>query len=107
MVRLSIALQARSPAAARALLDTLRLLAVGTRLEPGCVTCIGWSEPHGIRYVEEWATDADMRQRIRSEAFTSLLALAESAVDARVQFDFITTTRGFDYVEEVRNSFGR
>jgi hypothetical protein len=58
-----------------------------------------------IRYEEEWATEEDIRRRIRSDRFTSLLSVVESAQEApRVQFDFVTTTRGLDYVAEVRQT---
>ena len=43
-----------------------------------------------------------MRRRVRSEGFTSLLAILESATEPRVQFDFVTMTRGLDYVAEAR-----
>jgi hypothetical protein len=57
-----------------------------------------------VHYAEEWATDADMRRRIGSSRFTSLLAVLESAREApRVQFDFVSTSRGLDYVAEVRH----
>lgn len=55
-----------------------------------------------MRYVEEWATEEDMRRRVQSDSFTSLLAVMESAEKPEVQFDFVTTTRGLDYVEEAR-----
>ena len=44
-----------------------------------------------------------MRRRVQSEAFTSVLALIESVREPpEVQFDFVSTTRGLDYIEEVR-----
>ena len=84
----------------------LRFLASSsTRLEPGCLGCSAWLDPDAtVRYVEEWATEADMRRRVRSERFTSLLAVIESAQEPLVQFDFVTMTRGLDYVAEVRNA---
>jgi quinol monooxygenase YgiN len=103
MVRLTIALITTSARAAQELLDAFRFLAIGTRLEPGCVTCTAWIGPDGVNYVEEWATEADMRRRVRSERFTSLLGIVDSAEEPRVQFDFVTSTRGLDYVAEVRS----
>lgn len=103
MVRLSIALTAASESGARDLLDALRLFVVSTRLEPGCVACSAWTSQDAVRYVEEWSTEADMRRRVRSDAFTSVLSIVESAVEPHVQFDFITSTRGLDYVAEVRS----
>jgi hypothetical protein len=60
-----------------------------------------------VRYVEEWATEDAMRLRVRSERFTRLLEVLESAPSSPwVQFDFVTETRGLDYVAEVRDSDG-
>jgi hypothetical protein len=44
-----------------------------------------------------------MRRRVCSDQFTSLLGVVESAREAAVQFDFVTSIRGLDYIEEVRN----
>lgn len=103
MVRLSVALKVASVRAAEALLEACRFLSANTRQDPGCVDCSAWLEPDSIvRYTELWATEPDMRRRVRSESFTSLLGIVESAREAAVQFDFVTSTRGLDYVEEVR-----
>jgi hypothetical protein len=103
MVRLSVALGAASARGAQDLLEALRFLGVGARLEPGCLVCSSWIDPDStVRYLEEWATEADMRRRVRSEPFTLLLAVLESAQEPLVQFDFVTTSRGLDYVAEVR-----
>jgi quinol monooxygenase YgiN len=77
---------------------------VGTRLEEGCLGCMAWADQEWtVQYVEEWASEDDMRQRVRSDAFTALLAVMEAAQEPpQVQFDFITITRGLDYVAEVR-----
>ena len=104
MVRLTVALHSPSTRGAQELLDTLRFLEVGTRLDPGCLGCSAWTDPDGsVHYIEEWATEADMRQRVRSDRFTSLLAVMEAASDPHVQFDFVTSTRGLDYVVQVRS----
>ena len=85
-------------------------MASPTRVEPGCLACRVWtedSEESTVRYVEEWATEDAMRLRVRSERFTQLLEVLESApAPPSVQFDFITETRGLDYVAEVRESDG-
>jgi len=90
------------------LIHTLRFLASPTSLEPGCLGCRVWTEGDEeslVRYEEAWATEEAMRLRVRSEGFTRLLEVLESAPEApRVQFDFIMESRGLDYVEEVRNN---
>jgi quinol monooxygenase YgiN len=104
MVRLTVALSATSGRSAQDLLDALRFLVLSTRLESGCLWCSTWSDPDWtVRYVEEWATEADLRRRVRSDRFTSLLAVIESGREPQVHFDFVTTTRGLDYIAEVRN----
>jgi quinol monooxygenase YgiN len=104
MVRLTVALSAASMRAADDLLEAFHFLVVGTRLERGCLGCSTWIDPDStVHYVEEWATEEDMRARVRSQRFTSLLAIVESAKEANVHFDFVTKTRGLEYVAEVRN----
>jgi quinol monooxygenase YgiN len=103
MVRLTIALSGPTTRGAQDLLDALRFLVTGTRLESGCLGCSAWIEPDStVHYVEEWTTEEDMRRRVQSDRFTSLLSIVESARDPRVQFDFVTITRGLDYVAQVR-----
>lgn len=105
MVRLTVALGASSQRYVQDLLEALRFLMSGIRLQPGCRECSVWVDPdYTVHYVEEWESEADMRQRVRSSRFTSLLGVIECAHGPpRVQFDFVTSTRGLDYVTQVRN----
>jgi quinol monooxygenase YgiN len=107
MVRLTVALKSSGRSASE-LLEAFRFLMVATRLEPGCLGCSAWADPDGsVHYVEEWADESDMRRRVRSDRFTSWLAVLESADEPpRVQFDFVSRTRGLDYVAEVRQPSG-
>ncbi len=103
MVRLNVALVASSARAAQDLLDALRFLVMTLRLEEGCLGSCAWVNPDWtVQCVVEWATDDHIRKWMRSDRFTSLLSLIESAREPRVQFDFVTTSRGLDFVEEVR-----
>ena len=106
MVRLAVEL-ATPARGTQQLIHALRFLASPTSLEPGCLGCHVWTEDNDeslVRYEEEWATEDAMRLRVRSEQFTRLLEVLESLPAApRVQFDFVTESRGLDYVEEVRN----
>jgi quinol monooxygenase YgiN len=103
MVRLTVVLVEPHPRDHR-LIKAFRTLMVETRLENGCLGCSVWSDPDStVHYFEEWATEADMQRRVQSDHFTSLLALMEAAREApEVRFDFLQTTRGLDYVVEVR-----
>ena len=106
MVRLTVTLVASQPGAGP-MLDALRSLLVSTRLARGCLGCQAWREADDettLHYAEEWATESDVRRRVLSNRFTSLLAVMEAAIEPpRIRFDFITMTRGLDYVEEVRH----
>ena len=106
MVRLSVALRAASARDAFELLETLRFLMATTRQEPGCRDCSAWGErDFTVHYCESWATEADVRRRVMSAGFTSLLGVMECATaPPLVQFDFVAMTRGLDYVEEIRGA---
>ena len=110
MVRLTVTLVA-SQASSGPMLEALRSLLVSTRLARGCLGCVAWRESDDettLHYVEEWATETDVQRRVKSDRFTSLLAVMEAAIEPpRVRFDFITTSRGLDYVEEVRHGSPR
>ena len=103
MVRLTVTLRP-SARSVQELVEAFRFLMVRTRLEPGCLGCSVWTEPNSsVHYVEEWSTEEDIRRRVVSDRFTSVLSLIESVREPpHVQFDFVYTTRGLDYVAEVR-----
>ena len=103
MVRLTVTLRP-APRSVPDLVEAFRYLMVHTRLEPGCLGCSVWSEPDStVHYVEEWSTEPNLRRRVRTDSFTSVLALLESVRERpQVRFDFVFVTRGLDYVEEVR-----
>jgi quinol monooxygenase YgiN len=104
MVRLNVRLGADSSESVENLLEALRFLIAAPRLEPGSLGCSAWTESDStVHYLEDWETEADMRRRVRSPRFTSLLSVIESADhQPHVQFDFIATTRAIDYVAEIR-----
>jgi quinol monooxygenase YgiN len=103
MVRMTLALKS-SERSAKDLVDAFRFLMVTTRLEPGCLGCSAWAEPDAsVHYIEEWKTEGDMRRRVQSQPFTSVLGLVESVREPpHFQFDFVSSIRGLDYIEEVR-----
>ena len=103
MVRLNVTLNATSVRDAENLVEGLQFQVPGTQLENGCIGCSAWLGPDStVHYVEDWATEAVIRRRVLSDRFTSLLAVVEAATKADVQFDFVTETRGLEYVFEVR-----
>lgn len=105
MVRLTVVLTA-SRRRTHNLVEAFRSLMLRTRLEQGCLDCNVWSDPDStVHYFEEWATEADIRRRVRSQLFTSLLSVVEGAQEPpHVRFDFLTATRGLDYIAEIRQT---
>src|SRR3954465_6308408 len=108
MVRVNVTLNAASDRAVANLGEGLQFQTAGPHLEAGCLSCSAWSGPDlTVHYVEDWATEADIRRRVRSGRFASLLAGVGAAGKADVQFDFVNQTRGLEYVVEVREQADR
>ena len=90
------------------LIDGLRSLMVPTRRERGCVSCqlllsSESSDPMRISYVEGWSSEEALREQVRSDRFSRLLELMESALEPpHLEFELGNGTRGLDYVKEVR-----
>ena len=87
---------------------TNRVGTVQSRSRSGRVGSSAWMDLDSkVHYIEEWASESEMRRRVRSEQFTSLLAIVESSRDPYVQFDFVSETRGLDYAAEIRRDSHR
>ena len=94
------------------LIDALRSLMVPTRRERGCVSCqlalsSESSDPMRLSYSEVWLSEEDLREQVRSDRFTRLLELIESAFEPpSLEFQLPGGARGLDYVEQVRAEVG-
>ena len=86
----------------------LHSVAADTRATHGCIGCSVATDLGNrgtVRYTEEWLTEADLRQRVRSDSFAQLVTLMENATQApRIEFTLPHETRGLDYVVEARSS---
>jgi quinol monooxygenase YgiN len=86
----------------------LHTLADNVRTTRGCVSCsvnADISNRGMVRYTEEWLTEADLRQRVRSDTFSQLFALIDDADQPpRIEFTLPNETRGLDFVSEVRTA---
>ena len=93
-----------------AISTALNSLLPETRAQPGCLSCVFSTElgAHAVfTCIEEWATEKDLKSELRSNRFTHLAQLLESALERpRVEFSLPTGTRGIEYAEEVRGSLG-
>jgi hypothetical protein len=105
MVRMSVSLVA-SARSAPDLLHALRTLTMPLRVRSGHLGSNTWmASDHTVHYEEDWATESDMRDRVVSDGFTRLLAVIEASEGLpQVQFNFVTKTRGLDYIAEIRGA---
>ena len=107
VIRLTLSITAARGESWR-LIDALRSLMVPTRRERGCVSCqlllsSESCDPMRISYVEDWSSEEALREQVRSDRFSRLLELMESALEPpQLEFELGNGTRGLDYVEEVR-----
>jgi quinol monooxygenase YgiN len=92
----------------RHIVSALQGLMLSTRGEAGCVGCSLSTEVNNkvvIRYIEEWDSEPDLRQRLRSAGFAALAELMELASEPPdIEIFLPRATRGIDYVEEIRDS---
>ena len=90
----------------RCITDALHRVMAVARAQFGCIGCSVTTHVGrqvGVEYIEEWASEGDLRRELLSDRFTSLAALMESATEApHVEFALPTGRRGLEYVEEVR-----
>ena len=95
-----------SRAGARRLAAALKSLMPSTRLEAGCIDCCLWVDPDWtVHYFEEWESEHELERRIRSDRFIWLLAVMEASEETpSIRFDFLASTRGLDYIAEVRGA---
>ena len=104
MVRLDVVLSARTARDVEHLLDAMRFVVAETRLQEGCSDSSAWADPNlTVHYGASWVSEEALRPHVQSPLFTSLLAIVESmGMPPRLQFDFVSHSRGLDYVAEVR-----
>lgn len=94
----------------RSITDALHQLMIAARANHGCVGCCLSTDVSAhvdVRYTEEWADEAVLREELRSDRFARLASLLESSSSQPfVEFTLPDGTRGLDYAEEVRAAPG-
>jgi quinol monooxygenase YgiN len=92
----------------RPITAALHSIAAETREMPRCVGCsvaTDLGDRSTVRYTEEWLTEDDLREHMRSDTFSRLAILIEDATrPPRIEFTLAHETRGSDFLEEVRAS---
>ena len=92
---------------ARSMSMALHAVAADIRSSPGCLRCAICTdlEQAGIiRYVEDWASEHDLRRRMLADNFAPLARLIEDVSrPPRIEFTLASGYRRGDYLYEVRN----
>lgn len=106
MIELRLCLQT-PPQRTESLLAALQSLARLARLARGCLEAHLFADSHDSRnlcYTEAWDTEENLCAMLRSEHFTRLAELMETAVEPPVlDFRTITTIHGLEFAWQVRH----
>ena len=92
----------------RPLTAALHSLAADVRPTRGCVSCSVSSDlanRNVVRYVEEWQTENDLRNRVTADTFGRLVTLMEDASQPpQIEFALVRETKGVEFIEEAREA---
>lgn len=106
MIELRLYLQTSSQRT-ESLLAALQSLARLARLARGCLETHLFTESHDPRnlcYIEVWDTEENLCSMLRSEHFTCLAELMETAVEPPIlDFRTITAIHGLEFAWQVRH----
>lgn len=106
MIELHLCLRSHSQRLA-SLLAALQTLEREATLERGCVETHLFAEcrdPQNLCYTEMWDTEENLCLMLRSEHFTRLAELMETAAEPpALDFRTITTIRGLEFAQQARH----
>ena len=88
------------------ILESLRSFMGPTEVKPGCVRCSISQDVENagiIVYTEEWQSEAQLENHIRSPRYPQLLTIIDlSASEPEVKFYTTTEIKGMEYIESIR-----
>ena len=95
-------------AQARSITLALHALAASTRPNQGCLGCAvstDFEHQGRVSYVEEWASEDDLRRRLDAPSFNQLATLMEDVSrPPRIEFALGDLQRRADFVREIRTA---
>lgn len=102
-----ITIKVSSPYQLNTLIQALKALEVSARAERGILDCKLYQlvgEEPAVCFVEHWQATDDLEYQMRSNRYTQLLALMETAVEEpSMEFHTVSRTQGLDYLQAVRS----
>ena len=94
------------PEQTREITGALGALVRRARQDRGCLhadLCQVVGQPHHLLVRSDWSDENALKRYVRSRDFTQLLAILDMAVEPpALEFTLGGTTRGLDYVAEIR-----
>ena len=100
-----------APEQRRQTLAALRSVQGPTQAEPSCSEAQVYEEDGpgaAILYVEEWESESEFRDHVRSELYRRVLAAIDLSKSApEVCFYHVSNVQGLELVQEIRESGGK
>ncbi len=97
-----------SPTDRKNAINVFDTLAGSTSVKPGCKMIRFQSDVHDdddLILIEEWETMAELEQHIGSNEFRKIMAIMDMAIEQpEILFYTVSSTMGFELVEEIRNN---
>ena len=99
-----------APEQRRQILATLRSVQGPTQAEPSCSAAQVYEEDGpaaAILYVEEWESESEFREHVRSELYRRILAAIDLSKSApEVRFYHVSKVQDLELVQQIRDSSG-
>jgi len=100
-----------APQDRRQVLAALRSVLGPTQAEPSCSAAQVYEEDGpdaAILYVEEWSSESEFRDHLRSELYRRILAAIDLSKSVpEVCFYNVSTVQGLELVQQIRESGGK
>ena len=100
-----------TPEKRRQVLAALRSVQGPTQAEPSCSASQVYEEDgpeSAVLYVEEWESESEFRDHVRSELYRRVLAAIDLSKSApEVCFYTVSNVQGLELVQEIRESGGK
>ena len=98
-----------SPENHQEILQTLRSVLGPTQVQPGCISCRLYDndveDENALFLLEEWKTQEDLEQHLRSDDYRRILAAMELASQApEITFNVVSHTQGMEVIHAVRGA---
>ena len=95
-----------SPERREEVLTTLRLMMGPTEVQLGCVRCrlyLSTVNPNALTLVEEWKSEVELQNHIRSREFENILAVMDmSEGPPEIRIDKVSRRTGLDAIAALR-----